>query len=464
MGVLVIDWQTYYDAAKKCHALATDLRTADKPVHDTVKGECAGMAGDTAGCEQWGKTYDRVARETMQTCTNLADALTNMGYMLSAAGYNWALANRSNPMPERPTVSAMSEYKVSIPTSVGNNGDGVTEGHGSVPGFYDALVGKIQNEFGGKLPNGNKDKLAKAASTWKAFAEHKTITDAASRVTEITNLFNDIQDKKGLDPLLRHLTTLNGSATHLASASLSLATPVAEYSSATSEVRDKFKDAVTNALIAAGTTVVIGIAASWITAALSDVAAGVGVVVIAGNTARVLKSAYDTSKLIKIIGTAAAVAGATAATVTAFENVPDLTGEVAKLAAILLMKVYIDTEDAPGGNDPSPGSVAKTVEEKAAAIKDVVTDATGKMIGTEDADGVQMVSAEEVARAHQELIDKLGQADEVKHTPKGDIEVWNISGDPKSTVNYRPFSRSGGATLDFNNVPGVPIKRWHIPE
>ncbi|MEV6258541.1 hypothetical protein AB0L97_35315 [Nocardia sp. NPDC051911] len=360
MGVLVIDWQTYYDAGKKCHALATDLRAADKPVHDAVKGECAGMAGNTAGCEQWGITYDRVARETMQTCTNLADALTNFGNMLYAAGYNWALSNNSNPMPDRPTVTAMSEYKVTIPTSVGNNGDGVTEGSGSVPGFYDALVGKVQEEFGSKLPNGNKDKLAKAASTWKTFAEHKTITDAASRITEISNLFSDIQDKKGLDPILGHLTTLNGGATQLASASLNLATPVAEYSTATSETRDKFRDAVTNALIAAGTTVVIGVAASWITAALSDVAAGVGVVAIAGNTARVLKSTYDASKLIKIIGTASAVAGVAAFTVTAFDKVPSLTDIALKLAAIIAMKVYIDDEDkfenlplAPG--NPAPG-------------------------------------------------------------------------------------------------------------
>jgi hypothetical protein len=356
MGVLVIDWQTYYDAGKKCHTLATDLRAADKPVHDAVKGECAGMAGDTAGCEQWAKTYDRVAQETMQTCTNLADALTNFGTMLYAAGYNWALANNSNPMPDRPTVTAMSEYKVTIPTSVGNNGDGVTEGKGSIPGFYDALVGKIQEEFGSKLPNGNKDKLAKAASTWKTFAEHKTITDAASRITEITNLFSDIQDKKGLDPLLGHLATLNGGATQLASASLNLATPVAEYSTATSETRDKFRDAVTNALIAAGTTVVIGVAASWITAALSDVAAGVGVVAIAGNTARVLKSTYDTSKLIKIVGTAAVVVGATAAAVTAFDKVPDLTPEAAKLAAIIWMKAFIDDHPDVPATDGSEGA------------------------------------------------------------------------------------------------------------
>ncbi|MFI6957037.1 hypothetical protein ACIBJI_26675 [Nocardia sp. NPDC050408] len=454
MGVLVIDWQTYYEAGKKCHALATDLRAADKPVHDAVKGDCAGMAGDTAGCESWGKTYDRVAQETMQACTNLADALTNFGTMLYAAGYNWALSNNSNPMPDRPTVTAMSEYKVSIPTSVGNNGDGVTEGKGSIPGFYDALVGKIQEEFGSKLPNGNKDKLAKAASTWKTFAERTTIKGAAGRITEISNLFSDIQDKKGLDPLLGHLTTLNGGATQLASASLSLATPVAEYSTATSETRDKFRDAVTNALIAAGTTVVIGVAASWITAALSDVAAGVGVVAIAGNTARVLKSTYDASKLIKIIGTASAVAGAAAFTVTAFDKVPSLTDIAIKLGAIIAMKVLIDDDvpDAPGNDG---GTTSAAGPKSASDVESVVNSRTqpGK---TEP--HRQMATDDEIRQLYNELT-KNGEPMDVGTYPGKGSRL------PDGTeIRIRDGSKSGGVTLDIK-YPGNPTPvKVHLPK
>ncbi|WP_223885044.1 hypothetical protein [Nocardia colli] len=364
MGVLVINWETYYDAAKKCHALAADLRAADKPVHDALKGECAGMAGDTAGCESWGKEYDRAVQGTLQTCTNLADALTNFGYMLSAAGYNWALSNNSNTMPDRPAVTAMTEHKVSLPTSVGNNGDGITEGDNSVPGFYDALVGKIQEEFGSKLPNGHKEDLAKAASVWKTFSEHTTIKGAPGRIAEISDLFADIKDKGGgLESLLGHLTTLKGGATQLAAASVNIAAPVSAYSEGTSEVRDKFKEAVTNALIAAGATVVIGVAAAWITAALSAAAAGAGVVVIAGNTARVLKTTYDISKLYRIIGAAAAAAGAGAAAITAFKDV-DLTQEALKLGVIVTMKVFLDEgqtvattfDDLPAAPDnPAPG-------------------------------------------------------------------------------------------------------------
>ncbi|OXR39652.1 hypothetical protein B7C42_08283 [Nocardia cerradoensis] len=48
---MIVDWQIYYDAALKCQQIADDIRRADKPVHDAVKGECAGMAGQL-GCRQ----------------------------------------------------------------------------------------------------------------------------------------------------------------------------------------------------------------------------------------------------------------------------------------------------------------------------------------------------------------------------------------------------------------------------
>ncbi|MGQ4601050.1 hypothetical protein, partial [Nocardia sp. R6R-6] len=121
------------------------------------------------------------------------------------------------------------------------------------------------------------------------------------------------------------------------------------------------------------------------------------------------------------------------------------------------------TGDGKTENNEGSNSGTKTTEQKAAAVNDAVTNDSGQLIGKEDAAGVQLVSREELEQAHKELIEKLGPP-QVKSTPKGDIEVWEISGDPKSTVTYRPFSKSGGATLDFNEVPGVTIKRWHIPE
>ena len=73
---MIIDWEVYYDAAKRSQELATHLREADKPVHTAVLGECAGMAGDAPGCAAWGRAHDAAAEKAMQACTSLANALT----------------------------------------------------------------------------------------------------------------------------------------------------------------------------------------------------------------------------------------------------------------------------------------------------------------------------------------------------------------------------------------------------
>ncbi len=165
---MIVDWQIYYDAGKKCHDLADELREADKPVHVAVKGDCAGMAGDAPGCKEWGQAYDKAARQTMQACSSLANALTNYGAALYAMGYNYGTANNSKPLPDRPNVSQVGEYQVTIPSSVADNGIGFAD-HGGVKEFFDKLVAKVLSAFG-KLPNGDATKLDKSHTTWNTFA------------------------------------------------------------------------------------------------------------------------------------------------------------------------------------------------------------------------------------------------------------------------------------------------------
>lgn len=366
MGVQVINWQTYYDAAQKCHTLARELRAADKPVHDTLKTKCGAMAGDGI-CEPWATTYDRVAQETLQTCTNLADALTNLGYMLSAAGYNLAYSDNANPMPERPSIHSMSIHQVSLPTSKGANGDGI-ERDGGLEEFYNQLLDKIREEFG-NLPNGNVEKLEAAATTWKDFAGHETVTNAPARISSIADLFVDITDKRGgLQEMLDHLTTLKSGSELLASASLNLAAPVGTYHTATRDSRTGIEKAITNGLWTAGAIAVTGVALTFFTAALSDVAAAGGILAVVGNTMRVIKSVYDTNRILLILGAATAAAGATA--LTEFDKIPNLTEISTKLAAIIVMKTLINGDDSPPGpannsNTPGTPEYTKRVEELA---------------------------------------------------------------------------------------------------
>lgn len=97
------------------------------------------------------------------------------------------------------------------------------------------------------------------------------------------------------------------------------------------------------------------------------------------------------------------------------------------------------------------------------SARETAVDSDGKMRGEEDSPGVRMVDDVELERIRLDLHAKLGDP-EVKPTPKGNIEVWQLSDDPKSTVTYRPFSKSGGATIDYNDVDGLDMKRFHIPQ
>jgi hypothetical protein len=92
-----------------------------------------------------------------------------------------------------------------------------------------------------------------------------------------------------------------------------------------------------------------------------------------------------------------------------------------------------------------------------------MSDDQGNLVGEEDAKGVRMVTEEELQQARQKLFERLGEP-EIKATPKGNIEVWRLPDDPPSTVTYRPFSKSGGPTIDMNDVDGLDAKRLHIPQ
>ncbi|MFC9751816.1 putative T7SS-secreted protein [Streptomyces sp. NPDC056921] len=95
--------------------------------------------------------------------------------------------------------------------------------------------------------------------------------------------------------------------------------------------------------------------------------------------------------------------------------------------------------------------------------RETAVDSDGKMMGEEDSPGVRMIDDVQLERIRLDLHAKLGEPD-VKTTPKGNIEVWQLSDDPKATVTYRPFSKSGGATIDYNGVDGLDMKRFHIPQ
>lgn len=336
---MYVNWQTYYDAARKCHDLAGELRAADKPVHDAIKGQCSGMAGDAPGCKQWGEAYDERARTILQTCTNLADALTNFGYLLYAVGYNHGIANKNNP--DRPQVADVTVHSVQIPSSVADNGNGLDH-EGGVPEFFDSLLAKVTAEFG-KLPNGDLDKLATAETVWRTFGNHEAVTGAAARISGIAELLTGIDEPVTAQAVANDFATLRTAAEQLAGSAQLMAAPIGDYRTNTEETSLQISNETRAFLIETGIIIAAAAAVSWLTVGGSLAAGAGGVAALAGDTALAISRIYRAGKLWRLLGLATA-----ATVITAFDALPDLGQVAAGLAAIILSRVNIDSESIGG--------------------------------------------------------------------------------------------------------------------
>ncbi|MEV5650233.1 hypothetical protein AB0L57_18455 [Nocardia sp. NPDC052254] len=341
---MIVDWQTYYDAARKCQDLANELRKADKPVHDAVKGDCKGMAGDANGCKQWGEAYDKSALHTLQTSASLANALTNYGAVLYAQGYNWAISNKSKPPPPRPDTRQVGEYKVDLPTSVHDNGSGF-EQKGGVKAFFDKLTTAVVNKFH-KLPNGDAAKLQTAHTTWNTFANHQTLTGASATISTISGLFDGMDDATNRQLIQDHFTTLETSAGNIATGAQNIATPTSRYHDATVAFGHDTANKINWLEAGIAAAAVAGVALAIFTVGMSVEAAGEGIAAAVTATIGAIEEAFSSSALVEILGVTTLAIGAVA-TVKAFEAVPvdDLEKNAAKLAAIIAMKVLIDEDE-----------------------------------------------------------------------------------------------------------------------
>ncbi|MFE3547005.1 hypothetical protein ACFXK0_28925 [Nocardia sp. NPDC059177] len=326
------------------------------------------MAGDAPGCAAWGKKYDETSLMVLQTCANMADALTNFGNVLYAAGYNWGISNDCNPAPSMPSYTQMSESKLQFPSSVATAGLGA-EHTGGVGEFFSLLTDKITAEFG-KLPNGDTSKLEKAVQVWQGFAKNDTLTKLPTKVGEISSMFNGMDHPKNQDMIQQHLSTISKASGAVLAGGLTMASPVSDFNVGMGEVNKEIS--------AAWTTfgeVLAGIAVGAAIGALVTFGASIAGAAVVAATASVkamdvIRLAYTGSKLYKLLGMGAAVGGtvggvATAGAVGCFDSVPNMTEVSLALAEIIAMRVYVDTDDAAPADRPKKVPASGSGKEKA---------------------------------------------------------------------------------------------------
>ena len=138
-----------------------------------------------------------------------------------------------------------------------------------------------------------------------------------------------------------------------------------------------------------------------------------------------------------------------------------------KIASVLGRETRVAGEPEPvnGSAEPAPdapASIARGAEARSEAVRGIVLDSDGRPHGVEDSKNIFMIDASKLAAMRQDFHRQLGRPDSSDATDRGERETWIIDDDPKTTVTYRSFSSSGGATIDVNKVEGAPPRRFHV--
>lgn len=136
-----------------------------------------------------------------------------------------------------------------------------------------------------------------------------------------------------------------------------------------------------------------------------------------------------------------------------------------KIASTLGRETRIAGESEPDPDEP--GSVPErdvSPEIRRTEVESAVIDPSGTPLGVEDSKRVHVVDEQRLNAVRADLMSRLGQPDIEHALPNGRVETWTIDPEAGTTVTYRTFSSSGGATIDINLGRDFPVKRLHVRE
>ncbi|WP_016887460.1 polymorphic toxin type 37 domain-containing protein [Mycobacteroides abscessus] len=255
---VVVESAAYYAAANTCYKLSTDVQAAFKPLSRVLTLETSGMAGGYQAVKAWSSGYDNRAAALTTASTEYARALQRLGDILTAAGYNWAIADwRANRDPDKGTGPACprtipSELPYGADVVVGvasskHNGPGLES---DVPDLYQKVVAQVA---GGEIPDGDTNKLDSAAKAWKTFADNDAISRGESDLRLAASALSNFH-APDIPNLSEHLTTLSTSAGRIKLAASDLATSTTAHYAALNQLRSDMQFAI-------ATTLGVGLAA-----------------------------------------------------------------------------------------------------------------------------------------------------------------------------------------------------------
>jgi hypothetical protein len=120
-----------------------------------------------------------------------------------------------------------------------------------------------------------------------------------------------------------------------------------------------------------------------------------------------------------------------------------------RIASILGRETRVAGEPGAASLQAQVPGLSRSPGDRTEQVRQMVLDSSGRPPGIE---------------ALGELRSRFGAPHLAAETPKGRVETWMVDPDAGTKVTYRPFSSSGGATIDIHFGRDFPVKRLHIRE
>ncbi|WP_216905939.1 PASTA domain-containing protein [Nocardia noduli] len=303
----------------------------------------SGMAGRYEAVAAWSRSYDERASALVTAATGFARALTHFADIAIASGYNWEwseyAANRDpnkGPGPSSPrAIPSELPYGAAIAVGVASskrNGSGLES---DFPELYDKITAQLA---GGGIPDGDTDKLARAAEAWRRFADSVPVFGAESRLKGVADGLSR-SDAPDIPNLVAHLRTLAAGADEIRLAANDLAAATTHHHAALVSVRSEVNTGV--AAIIVGASITIAVTVVYIRNPRAVAVEGVTLDSAATAAAGAIGSFFTTLAGIQF-GTAALV-----------------TTGIAAIAALTIASIA-NSDDGSGTANPQPGESAAT--------------------------------------------------------------------------------------------------------
>ncbi len=337
--MVAVNPNTYYDAGAACYALSRDFQAAFNPLQ-TALYETGGMAGGYAAARGWADAYDKRASDLVSAAIEFARATHNLGDIFVASGHNWHVSNhRANPDPNKGAEpAAPSKVPSELPYGSGvvvgvasskKNSDGVET---DISGLFEQVAARTENR---EIPDGSTDRLERAATAWRAFADHDGVDRTGASLRSLSQVIG-FEKAPDIANLVDHLGTLARRADQISSAADDLANTTGAHHRALNQMRAQIE--VDVKILIAGVAIIIA-------ATAVSIRAGAG----AGAGGRTVRVADDV-----IESTATAIAGCIGNFLAALRGLVFSTEAVGTTALAGILGLTVATVAGDSAETPAP--------------------------------------------------------------------------------------------------------------